>query len=181
MNPAMPYHPSILGFTVAWRAQKRTDAASVPFMFLIVTGERSMPLWIGKRIDGRVMRMKKYGFAPYDGYGLSTFAECGGTVHTGHFGGSRDADGNIIPTIEGQMARTLDTLAANLEKIGYGLADVVKVTVILRNIADFRAMHEVWKRYFPAEPPARTTVTSDFVDAHCLVHIDAVAYRDPVG
>jgi 2-iminobutanoate/2-iminopropanoate deaminase len=47
--------------------------------------------------------------------------------------------------------------------------------VILRDIADFNAIHEVWKKIFPNEYPARTTITSNFVDNRCRIQIEGVA------
>ncbi len=47
---------------------------------------------------------------------------------------------------------------ARLELAGMGLANVVNANVYLADVADFGAMNEVFKEYFPENPPARTTV-----------------------
>jgi len=63
--------------------------------------------------------------------------------------------------IREQTKRVLDNLAAVLEEAGLDMANVVKTTVFLKNMADFAAMNEVYARYFAPEgvvPPARSTV-----------------------
>jgi enamine deaminase RidA (YjgF/YER057c/UK114 family) len=42
-------------------------------------------------------------------------------------------------------------------------------------MANFAAMNEVYKTYFPAEPPARATVRADLVNNDFLVEIEAIA------
>ena len=62
-----------------------------------------------------------------------------------------------------------------LHEIGLSLKNLLKVTVILRKISDFDAMHDVWKTIFPSNYLVKTTITSDFVDDHCLIQIEGVA------
>jgi len=63
----------------------------------------------------------------------------------------------------------------NLKTIGLGLKNLVKVTVILKDINDFSKMHDVWKKFFVNEYPVRTTITSNFVDDNCLIQMDGIA------
>ncbi len=112
---------------------------------------------------------------PYDTYDISTFVIHGDTVYIGHFAGSYDENGNKLMCIEEQTLQTFKNLERSLQQINLGLNNLLKVTVILRDIADFDAMHEVWKKVFPKERPARTTITSSFVDNHCRIQIDGIA------
>ena len=112
---------------------------------------------------------------PYDSYGVATFVIHEHVVYIGHFGGSSDREGNKLLTIEAQTRQTFSNLDEALQQVGLSLKNLLKVTVILRHIADFDAMHEVWKTFFPADHPVRTTITSDFVDAHCLIQIEGIA------
>ena len=116
---------------------------------------------------------------PYDTYGVSTFVIQGDTVYIGHFGGSYDDNGNKLFGVEEQTLQTFKNLEKALQAINLGLKDLLKVTVILRDIADFNAMHEGWKKVFPNEYPARTTITSNFVDDHCRIQIEGVASIEP--
>lgn len=77
--------------------------------------------------------------------------------------------------IESQTTRTLQNVQAILEASGLSLRDVVKVSIFLKNAADFQKMNETYKKFFPENPPARTTVEAAFVAPDMLVEIDAIA------
>jgi len=85
--------------------------------------------------------------------------------------------GKMGDTIELQTRQTLLNIRAILEAAGSNMADVVKVSVFLRDASDFSKMNEVYKTFFPQNPPTRTTVEAKFAGA-MLVEIDALAYRD---
>jgi 2-iminobutanoate/2-iminopropanoate deaminase len=74
-----------------------------------------------------------------------------------------------------QTARALDNLRAVLGGAGLTLADVVKTTVYLADMADFKAMNETYGRYFSSSPPARTTIAAAGLPMGARVEIDAVA------
>lgn len=123
--------------------------------------------------------MERFVLPPYDGYDLSTFVRVGSSVHIGHVGGTTDESGARVTTIEEQFHRTLDSLETMLSEIDLTLADVAKLRVILADIEDFAAMHEVWTdRFEPGGYPARTVVTSAFVDDAILVQVEGVAGID---
>jgi 2-iminobutanoate/2-iminopropanoate deaminase len=77
--------------------------------------------------------------------------------------------------ITAQTERVLQNLSAVLEACGSSLAQVLKVTVFLADLNDFRKMNQVYARYFPADPPARTTVEAARLPLDTLVEIDAIA------
>lgn len=112
---------------------------------------------------------------PYDSYDISTFVIQGDIVYIGHFGGSYDDEGNKLLSAEEQTIQTFRNLEKALKEINLCLANLLKVTVILKDIADFNAMHEAWKQIFTKEYPVRTTVTSNFVDDHCRIQIEGIA------
>lgn len=60
--------------------------------------------------------------------------------------------------IQSETRRTLQNIRAILEVAGSSLKDVVRVGVFLADINDFAAMNEVYREFFPEDPPARTTV-----------------------
>jgi 2-iminobutanoate/2-iminopropanoate deaminase len=74
-----------------------------------------------------------------------------------------------------QTERVLENLKAILEVAESSLDLVVKTTVYLKNINDFPAMNEVYARYFPADPPARSTVEVARLPQDARVEIDVVA------
>jgi enamine deaminase RidA (YjgF/YER057c/UK114 family) len=54
------------------------------------------------------------------------------------------------------------------------LAQAVSVSVFLKNAADFEAMNNAYRTYFPEAPPTRTTVVADLLNG-ALVEIAAIA------
>ncbi|MDD4889315.1 MAG: Rid family hydrolase, partial [Phycisphaerae bacterium] len=70
--------------------------------------------------------------------------------------------------------RALENIRAVLVAAGADMRDVVKVGVFLANIADAKAMNEVYAEFFASNPPARTTVGAA-LPGGALVEIDAVA------
>ena len=57
-----------------------------------------------------------------------------------------------------ETRRALMNLQAVLESAGSSLQEVVRVGVYLVDLKDFDAMNEVYREFFPTDPPARTTV-----------------------
>jgi 2-iminobutanoate/2-iminopropanoate deaminase len=74
-----------------------------------------------------------------------------------------------------QTAQVMKNLAAVLRGAGLTLADVVKTTVFLVDMADFAAMNEVYGAAFPENPPARTTVAVVGLPKGARVEIECVA------
>ena len=76
--------------------------------------------------------------------------------------------------IKSETRRTLENIRAILEASGSSMKDVVRVGVFLAgNMDDFAGMNEVYKEFFPENPPARTTVGVQI--RKIKVEIDCVA------
>ena len=56
--------------------------------------------------------------------------------------------------IKAQTKQVLDNISATLKTAGSSLANAASVTVYLRNQSDFAAMNEVYRSYWPKDPPA---------------------------
>jgi 2-iminobutanoate/2-iminopropanoate deaminase len=81
--------------------------------------------------------------------------------------------------IKGQTKAALDALAASLKTAGSSLDNACLVTVYLRSAGDFGGMGEIYKTYFPQNPPARVTVMVDGLpDADALIQVAAIAVPD---
>lgn len=74
-----------------------------------------------------------------------------------------------------QAERVFENLKAVLEAGGSSLARALKVTVYLREMSDFGKMNEVYARYFPAAPPARSTIQAAALPRDARVEIDLIA------
>ncbi len=77
--------------------------------------------------------------------------------------------------VEKQVHQVLANLRAILEAAGSGLQSVVKTTVLLQSMDDFKAMNEVYKTYFTGEPPARAAFEIAGLPLGALVEIEAIA------
>lgn len=60
---------------------------------------------------------------------------------------------------------------------GLGLKDIVKTTVFLADLADYKQMNDEYARHFSAPFPARATVQAAALPRGALVEIDAIAVR----
>jgi 2-iminobutanoate/2-iminopropanoate deaminase len=74
-----------------------------------------------------------------------------------------------------QTERIFENLKAVLEAGGSSLARALKATVYLREMSDFPKMNEVYARYFPDGPPARSTIQAAALPRGARVEIDLIA------
>ncbi len=77
--------------------------------------------------------------------------------------------------IEIQTKQTLNNIRAILKADGASMSEVVKVTTYLRNMKDFEGMDKFYSRFFPTNPPARTTVQVGLYGKERLIAVDAIA------
>ncbi len=81
--------------------------------------------------------------------------------------------------VAAQAERVLQNLSAILAEAGTGLERVVRCGVFLKDMKDFSRLNEVYSRYFPSDPPPRTTVEAARLPKDVLVEIDAIALAGP--
>ncbi len=74
-----------------------------------------------------------------------------------------------------QTARVMENLKGIVEAAGSSLSRALKTSVYLADLADFAAMNEVYARYFPERPPARSTVQVARLPRDARVEIDLIA------
>jgi 2-iminobutanoate/2-iminopropanoate deaminase len=86
--------------------------------------------------------------------------------------------GQMAEGIETQTRQTLANIKGIVEASGLSMRDVVKVSIFLKNMDDFKKVNEVYKMFFPEDPPARTTVEAKLPAQGMLIEIDAIAYRE---
>lgn len=77
--------------------------------------------------------------------------------------------------IKAQTKAVLDSMGQTLSKAGSSMAQVAAVHVYLKSAADFAAMNEVYRTYWPKNPPVRTTIVADLVVPNALVEMSMVA------
>jgi 2-iminobutanoate/2-iminopropanoate deaminase len=77
--------------------------------------------------------------------------------------------------IEAQTRQVLTNVKNILEAAGSSLDNVVKTTVFLQNMADFAAMNAVYAEFFPANPPARSTIAVAALPKGAMIEIEVIA------
>ena len=87
-------------------------------------------------------------------------------------GGGGLAEGGI----QGQTRQALENIKTSAALAGNTMADIAKCTVYLTNVADFQAMNQVYREFFPANPPARSTVAvAGLVVEGAVIEIECIA------
>ena len=71
----------------------------------------------------------------------------------------------------------MKNLAAVLGAYGVGLDHVVKTVVFLTDLADFDEMNSVYAKFFPHQPPARSTIQVAALPKGANIEIEAVAVK----
>ena len=77
--------------------------------------------------------------------------------------------------IEAQTEQVMRNIGAILKAAGLGYADVVKSTVLLKNIADFAAMNGIYAKYFTTECPARAAFEVGALPKGALIEVEVIA------
>jgi 2-iminobutanoate/2-iminopropanoate deaminase len=77
--------------------------------------------------------------------------------------------------IAAETRQVCENIKAVLGAAGSSLANVVKVTIYLADLAELMAMNEVFNAYFASEPPARTTFQAARLVADARIEIDVIA------
>jgi enamine deaminase RidA (YjgF/YER057c/UK114 family) len=84
---------------------------------------------------------------------------------------------SISPAVEAQAKQCLENISQALQKAGASLADVVRVTYILPNGADFERCWPVLREYFGDVRPAATMISAQLLDPRMLIEIEVTALR----
>ena len=79
--------------------------------------------------------------------------------------------------VASETRQALANLQAVLATVDATLADVVKTTVFLRHMRDFKLMNEIYAEVMGENRPARSTVAVVELPAVALVEIEAVAFK----
>jgi 2-iminobutanoate/2-iminopropanoate deaminase len=81
----------------------------------------------------------------------------------------------ISGSVGEQTERVLRNIEAILKQAGSGMSKIVRCGVFLKDMNDFTAMNEAYGKFFPNDPPARTTIQAARLPKDCQVEIDAIA------
>ncbi|HEY3075179.1 MAG TPA: Rid family hydrolase [Burkholderiales bacterium] len=89
-----------------------------------------------------------------------------------------DKEGRTVGTgdAKAQTRFILESIRAVLEAAGGSLKDIAFNHIFLKDLRDYAAMNEVYREFFPAQPPARYCIRADLVKPEFLVEIASIAH-----
>ena len=86
-------------------------------------------------------------------------------------------NGEIPEGIEAQAEQVMKNIGAILNQAGYTFKDVIKSTCLLSDMAYFKAMNDVYGKYYPSESPARAAFAVKGLPLGALVEIETIAVK----
>ncbi len=108
----------------------------------------------------------------------SQAVEAGGTLYVS---GQIPLDPTTSKIVEGgiqeQTEQVLKNIGAILNEAGYDYSDVVKSTCLLSDMVNFKAMNEIYGRYFSENPPARAAFAVKELPLGVLIEIETIAVK----
>lgn len=87
------------------------------------------------------------------------------------------ANGTVPEGITAQTEQVLKNVEAILKEAGYGFENVIKTTCLLSDIANFKAMNEVYAKYYTKDCPARAAFAVKDLPMGVLVEIETIAAK----
>ncbi len=81
----------------------------------------------------------------------------------------------VCDDVAGQTEQVLKNLSEVLKEAGADLSSVVKTTIFLSDMDDFKTVNEVYAKFFGSHKPARSTVAVKTLPLNVKVEIDSIA------
>jgi 2-iminobutanoate/2-iminopropanoate deaminase len=98
-----------------------------------------------------------------------------------YISGQIPLDPQTMKVVEGgiqeQTEQVLKNIGAILDEAGYSFTDVVKSTCLLSDMANFKAMNEVYGKYFAENPPARAAFAVRDLPLGVMIEIETIAAK----
>ena len=110
---------------------------------------------------------------------FSQGVKAGPHVYLSGIAGIDPTSGSLVgETIQDQTQQALKNCEAILDAGGASLDDVVEVCVLLANPEDFAGLNEEYARWFPSDPPTRSTTKLGVEMPGLLVSIRMTAFLE---
>ncbi|MGE0088797.1 MAG: RidA family protein [Bacteroidales bacterium] len=87
------------------------------------------------------------------------------------------ATGQMPEGIKEQTKQVMENIGAILKAAGYSYANVVKSTCLLSDMENFKAMNEVYGKYYKENPPARAAYGVVKLPLGALIEIETIAVK----
>ena len=108
----------------------------------------------------------------------SQAVEANGTLYISGQVAIDPATGRMVEGgISEQTEQVMKNIKAVLKAAGYSAADVVKSTCLLSDMSNFKAMNEVYARYYTEDQPARAAFAVRDLPLGALIEIETIAVR----
>ncbi|SHJ53784.1 endoribonuclease L-PSP [Tangfeifania diversioriginum] len=108
----------------------------------------------------------------------SQAVEVNGTLY---ISGQVPLDPETMKVVEGgikeQTRQVMKNIGAILKVAGYSFSDVVKSTCLLSDMANFKAMNEVYGAFYEKDPPARAAFAVKELPLGVLIEVETVAVK----
>ena len=108
----------------------------------------------------------------------SQAVEVNGTIY---ISGQIPIDPLVGKIVEGditvQTEQVMKNIGAILKEAGFQYSDVVKSTCLLSDMANFKAMNEVYRKYYIENPPARAAFAVKELPMGVLIEIETIAVK----
>ena len=89
--------------------------------------------------------------------------------------------GQIADDLNADIATQTEQIMKKIEMLvedaGAFVGDIVKITVYLSDIDDFKVVNEKFAQFFPSEPPTRATLQAAALPLGAKLMLDAIAVR----
>lgn len=79
--------------------------------------------------------------------------------------------------IQAETKQTLENINATLKSYGYSKGDVVKCSIMLADIADFKKFNDVYRNFFVKPYPARSTFAVSGLAFNAKIEIECIAAK----
>lgn len=86
------------------------------------------------------------------------------------------ATGTMPETITDQTRIVLENIKGVVEEAGLKMDNVIKMTVFLTDMKNFKEMNEVYKSFFDGDFPSRSCVEVSRLPKDALIEIEAIAH-----
>ncbi|KAL0306369.1 UNVERIFIED_CONTAM: Reactive Intermediate Deaminase A, chloroplastic [Sesamum radiatum] len=77
--------------------------------------------------------------------------------------------------VEGQTEQVLKNIGEILKASGASYSSVVKTTIMLADLNDFKKVNEIYAKYFPAPAPARSTYQVAALPMNARIEVECIA------
>jgi len=104
--------------------------------------------------------------------------EANGTLYISGQLGIDPETGTLVEGIEKQTEQVLKNIGAILEAGGCTYKNIVKCTVLLENMDNFKTVNEIYGRFFAEQPPARAAYGVVKLPLGGLIEMEAIAVKN---